>query len=363
MDRQLAVWCPELLVEEEDGRRSRAFAQVLELTRAYSPAAAPVRPGVCALPTRGPARYFGGEGRLARRLQDDLDGAGQVGVADGLFAALLAARTAVGGPVVVPPGGTPAFLAPWPVEALDRPELADLLRRLGLPTLGAFAARPTRHVLGRLGVEAARCQAVARGVEGELPGARLAPRVRPTAAEGGRPAEGRARQAGFWGEAAAAEDRADRAVRQVEPLVGPEGTVVGRLQGGRGPSERARLVPWTGRHLEPARPGCEPWPGQLPPPAPAVVPARPLAAALVDGGGGEVGCSATGLATAAPARLSVAGGPWQEVATWAGPWPADERWWAAGHRRRARMQLVTTSGAAYLVVREGTAWWVEGAYD
>ena len=139
--------------------------------------------------------------------------------------------------------------------------------------------------------------------------------------------------------------------------------MVGRLQVGRGPSERARLVPWTGRHLEPARPGSEPWPGQLPPPAPAVVPARALPAALVDGGGGEIGCSATGLTTAAPARLSVTGGPWQEVAAWAGPWPADERWWAAGHRRRARMQLVTTSGAAYLVVREGTAWWVEGAYD
>ena len=363
MDRQLVVWCPELLVEEEDGRRSRAFAQVMALSGAYCPAVAAIGPGVCALAARGPARYFGGEDRLARRLQDDLAGEGQVGVADGLFAALLAARTAVGGPVVVPPGETPAFLAPWPVEVLDRPELADLLHRLGLPTLGAFASLPTRHGLGRLGAEAVRCQEVARGISGELPGLRLAPRVRPPAAPAAGPG-GPARQAGFWGEASAAADRAELAVRHLEPLVGPEGAVVGRLQGGRGPSERARLVPWSGRHLDPVRPGAEPWPGQLPPPAPAVVPARPLPAVLVDRVGGEVGCSAAGLPTAAPARLSVAGGPWQEVTAWAGPWPADERWWAGPQRRRrARMQLVTAVGLAYLVVREGTAWWVEGAYD
>ena len=123
-------------------------------------------------------------------------------------------------------------------------------------------------------------------------------------------------------------------------------------------------MPWAGRHLEPARSGSEPWPGQLPPPAPAVVPARLVPAVLVDRAGGEIGCNAAGLATAAPARLSVTGGPWQEVVAWAGPWPADERWWAgAEHRRRARMQLVTAPGAAYLLVREGTAWWVEGAYD
>ncbi len=42
----------------------------------------------------------------------------------------------------MPPGGTREFLAGLPVEALGRPALADLLRRLGVRTLGDFAALP-----------------------------------------------------------------------------------------------------------------------------------------------------------------------------------------------------------------------------
>ena len=75
--------------------------------------------------------------------------------------------------MVVPPGETPSFLAPWPVATLDRPELADLLVRLGVRTLGGFAALPGPQVLARFGEEGALCQRVARGIEGELPGFRL----------------------------------------------------------------------------------------------------------------------------------------------------------------------------------------------
>jgi protein ImuB len=68
--------------------------------------------------------------------------------------------------------------------------------------------------------------------------------------------------------------------------------------------------------------------------------------------------------SAAPARLSVAGGPWQAVVAWAGPWPLEERWWdAARARRRARFQLVTDVGAAWLVSIESGAWQVEALYD
>ena len=62
----------------------------------------------------------------------------RVGIADGTFAAGLAARRQA----IVPPGGSRAFLAPHPVAALDRPDLADLLVRLGLRTLGDLAALP-----------------------------------------------------------------------------------------------------------------------------------------------------------------------------------------------------------------------------
>ena len=54
-----------------------------------------VEPGVCAFGARGPARYFGGEAALAARIiaawRISAPEA-RVGVADGLFAALLAAR-------------------------------------------------------------------------------------------------------------------------------------------------------------------------------------------------------------------------------------------------------------------------------
>lgn len=377
VERVLVIWCPLLLEEHEDGRGAEAFARVVDTARAFSPAAVAIRPGVCAVPTRGPSRYFGGDLRLAVLVDDALRKLPhpveqQVGVADGLFAGVLAARAAEAGPVVVPPQRSAAFLAPWPVETLEHPELADLLRRLGIGSLGAFAALPSRHVLGRLGTEGMICHELARGVRSEMPGYRLSTRQAGTKGTGtkGTGTKGTGhddpgpRQQGFWGEAAAAEARAGRAAERLGHLLGQQAVVVGRLQGGRGPGERARLVPWRGHRLNTDGPGPEPWPGQLPPPAPVVVLEQPRPAAVVDGGAAEVTVNGAGLASAGPARLSLGGGPWQAVSAWAGPWPADERWWAARcRRRRARMQLVTDSGMAYLVVRERGGWWLEGTYD
>ena len=88
-----------------------------------------------------------------------------------------------------------------------------------------------------------------------------------------------------------------------------------------------------------------------------------MAAEVVDAGGAPVGVDGRGRPTAAPARLSVAGDPWADVAAWAGPWPVDERWWdSRAHRRRARWQVVTTAGAHLLVVEAGR-WTVEATYD
>ena len=89
----------------------------------------------------------------------------------------------------------------------------------------------------------------------------------------------------------------------------------------------------------------------------------PLPALLSDGAGRPVGVTGAGMATAVPARLSVAGGPWVEIVGWAGPWPSDERWWSPrGRRRQARMQVVTTR-TAHLLTRERGEWWLEATYD
>ena len=376
MQRLLAIWCPGILEEQEHGREARAFGAVVDGLETFATRVDPVRPGVCTVATRGPSRYFGGDEVLVTMAAEAVAGAmgpgGQpagVGVADGLFAAVLAARAAQPrGPVIVPPGETPSFLAPWPVAVLDRPELADLLVRLGVRTLGGFAALPGPQVLARFGQDGALCQRVARGAEGELPGFRLFfPRVGPGPAAAARTRVGTAaRQVGFWGDSADADARAARAVAGVQELLGPEAVVRGRLQGGRGPAQRARFVPWTGPGRDNGDPGGRsggPWPGRVPPPAPVVVLSRPVPVQLTDDGGRAVGVTGGGMATAVPTRLSIAGGVWVEVTGWAGPWPSDERWWSVRSRRRqARMQVVTTH-TAHLLTRERGGWWLEATYD
>jgi protein ImuB len=105
-----------------------------------------------------------------------------------------------------------------------------------------------------------------------------------------------------------------------------------------------------------------PWPGRLPGPAPAVVHPEPLAAQVRDAAGDPVTVSGRGVVSQEPAAMSIAGGPWQPVEAWAGPWPVEERWWEAG-RRRARVQVTVAGGAAHLLARETGRWWVEATYD
>src|ERR1700691_528988 len=105
LERLVVVWCPELQQEGARGEEARRFARVVARAGELCPWVHPVRLGVCALPARGPARFFGGEeaggGLLAERVDEDAS----VGVADGLFAAILAARAEL----IVPPGTAASF--------------------------------------------------------------------------------------------------------------------------------------------------------------------------------------------------------------------------------------------------------------
>jgi protein ImuB len=169
--------CPELVVVEQDpGRDARAFESVVTAVEAFTPRVEVVRPGLVAFGSRGPSRYFGGDRALAGRIVTVVNAvlsslgapSCQVGVADGEFAAELAAGAAgaAGAAVlVVAPGKGAAFLAPFPVSTLQRPDLADLLTRLGLTTLGDLAALPADVVLARFGPEGALAHRLARGEE------------------------------------------------------------------------------------------------------------------------------------------------------------------------------------------------------
>ncbi|HLT10053.1 MAG TPA: DNA polymerase Y family protein [Micromonosporaceae bacterium] len=156
--------CPHLiLIEHDPGRDARAFEPVLEAVEDLAPGVEVLRPGACALAARGPASYYGGEAAAAERLVEHVALACgvevQAGIADGVFAAMLAARAGR----IVPPGGTVDFLAGLDIAALDRPELVSLLRRLGVHTLADFAALPAADVLARFGFDAAYAHRLAAG--------------------------------------------------------------------------------------------------------------------------------------------------------------------------------------------------------
>ena len=137
----------------------------------FTPLAEALRPGLHVFGARGPSRCFGGEQavaeRVARAVTDAVPSVSKtgVGVADGLFAAGLAARMAAA-PVavlVVPPRRGGQFLADLPLVSLTYPvsplapdedgteALLDVLWRLGIRTLGDLAALSETDVLGRFG--------------------------------------------------------------------------------------------------------------------------------------------------------------------------------------------------------------------
>ncbi|MEU7173108.1 DNA polymerase Y family protein [Micromonospora tulbaghiae] len=156
--------CPHLTVVDHDpGRDVRAFEPVVAAVEEVVAGVEVIRPGACATAARGPSRYLGGEEAAAERIVEHVAQScaveSQVGIADGVFAAGLAAREGR----IVAPGGTREFLAARPVEALGRPALADLLRRLGVRTLGDFAALAAGDVLARFGFDGALAHRLAGG--------------------------------------------------------------------------------------------------------------------------------------------------------------------------------------------------------
>ncbi|MFC0674356.1 DNA polymerase Y family protein [Brachybacterium hainanense] len=181
--------CPGMLVLEADREHESAlFEVVAAATDTVAAGVDVLRPGVLLMAARGPARHRGGEPQLAESILDavaDLTGwEARVGIADGPFAALLAARSGR----IIRPGRSAEYLAPHDIATLrhapvgpgwghrDRPgptgadrldltEVVDLLLRLGIATLGDLAALPAASVQDRFGADVALLQLLARGGE------------------------------------------------------------------------------------------------------------------------------------------------------------------------------------------------------
>lgn len=173
--------CPDVVVIERDiDREARVFDRVVSVLDDIAPRIEIIRPGVCAIPTRGPSRYFGGDIALADRVRlvvgeqlSDPSGAG-VGVADGPFPATLAAQRSLGRPgappMVIAAGESPGFVAPMPSRVLASPgpctdELVEVFGRLGLSRLSDVAAVGAADLLARFGHEGVLAHRLASGLD------------------------------------------------------------------------------------------------------------------------------------------------------------------------------------------------------
>ena len=185
--REAQSRCPELVVVPADEAISaREFERVVGCVERLSPGVQVLAPGCCILGARGLSGYLGSEAEAAETLLEAVvTGAGvdtgRAGVADGVFAAVQAAQRARG-VRIVPPGESAAFLAPLPVSRLGDEQLAGLLPRLGVHTLGEFAALPPAAVVERFGRPGLRLQALAAGddpsrVNGRVPPPELTTRL------------------------------------------------------------------------------------------------------------------------------------------------------------------------------------------
>jgi protein ImuB len=466
--REAQARCPRLRVLPYDSALdARAFEPVLAGLEHALPGLHPLRPGTVAVLARGPARYYGGEQAAALTVLGTVAELGidvaMVGIAEGLFAAERAARAGRERITIIANGEAAAFLAPLPVSLLEEPELASLLPRLGIRTLGGFAALDAQDVVARFGPLGARLHALAggrdprpatpripprdvdvqvdfepaldrvdqvafgvRAASDDFVNALLAQRLVCTAlrveliGERGEASDrvwlhprsfsaaevvdrvrwqlqgalqgdaagvlearaGELRSAvtrvrlspeavdpvgaherGLWG--TGPDENVHSGLSRVQGMVGHRGVLTATPSGGRSPSERQTLVPWGDRPLV-ARDLRKPWPGSLPPPAPATVYELPRQIAVQDARGRPVAVDDRGELSAPPAHIAGAGaaGARRSITAWAGPWPLEERWWdAAAGRSTHRFQAVDGEGVAWLLALDDDGWWAEGRYD
>ncbi len=413
--------CPGvILLAADPARDAREFEPVVAALEAFTAGVDIVRAGLAGFATRGPSGYFGGDEELARRVLDAVSavleattpGVGascRVGVADGRFAAGLAARfpPAGGGSSpadgearwrVVAPGRSREHLAPLPVATLGDGDLAELFGRLGLATLGDLAALPAATVLARFGVAGEVAHRLARGLDDRPLAVRVPPADLTVTVELDPPAE-RVDVAAFAARSLAVElhERLDargltcaRVAVEAETDHGEHLSRWWRHEGELGPggiAERVRwqLDGWLGRggttggltllRLVPDEVGpaggrqLDFWGGSDDHRGISRALARvqgllgPDAVVTPVLGGGRAPLDEVRLVSwgepVTPERAG--GGPEVQGVASGGPDQPTGLTASVG-RHPARLQVVA-GGVAYLLAREGGRWWAEATYD
>ncbi|MBB3695383.1 DUF6504 family protein [Sphingomonas sp. BK580] len=162
---QVRAATPEIVVRDADpeGDQRALHRLAVALARRWTPVVAIADSQSLLLDLTGVAHLHGGESRLARRLVRLLARLGitaRVAIADTAGAAWACAHHAEperGGVTILPPGATLDALAPLPVASLRVDERAlELLRRLGVDTVGQLAALPRAPLARRFGTALAQ---------------------------------------------------------------------------------------------------------------------------------------------------------------------------------------------------------------
>jgi DNA polymerase-4/protein ImuB len=153
----MAMSLAAIVVEANPARESAANQRIIADLELLSPLveADEQEAGCWYIDLTGLGRLFGPLPSIARHLLDLMSPLlrPRVGIADGKFAARVAAgRAAPGAFLIVDPAETKTFLAVEAIESLPRPpEMIMLLKQLGIDTLGHLAALSPSAVAARLG--------------------------------------------------------------------------------------------------------------------------------------------------------------------------------------------------------------------
>ena len=181
---QARALLPKLIARGRDRTSERAAQEaLLDAAGQFSPRVEDAGEGIAYLDVDGLDRLFSGPdpARDLGRALIAAAGKASLPARAGLAGSKLAARIAAAlpnSPVVVPPGGEAAFLAPLPLARLA-PEVhvSSTLARWGLRSIGDLARLPASDIAARLGRGGEKLHEMARGFDPEP----LVPRLPPPA--------------------------------------------------------------------------------------------------------------------------------------------------------------------------------------
>jgi protein ImuB len=163
---------PRLIARGRDSECERAAQEALfEAAERFSPRIEEAGEGVVFLDVDGLERHFSGENRereLAHALIRSVEAAGlpaRVGIASSKLASRIAAELPKT-PNIVPEGIERKFLEPLPLERLaPEIEMATMLQKLGISSIGELARLPEAEVASRFGETGRELHFAARGVD------------------------------------------------------------------------------------------------------------------------------------------------------------------------------------------------------